>query len=611
MKKPILSMIMSILVFLMIPGITILASDIDDALWHGTIQVTNNGTETSNVAIPLNINTQSFVNNGFSASTLDDIALRLNGIDYSIMPAANSTNPWIMHVNSIPDTTSMYYDLYSGGATGGKIVFFPDPASDGLTIPYDPSLALGNDFEIRITNVLPDTNNGTDKNLVYIEDSLRVYKDPLISNRFIAQILSNENAETTINPTANTISEVSFTGAATAWEAVSDSVDTSYIYHNTVETWKLFLAEHSGIEVPVGQRGAISKVTVYFRTGASYVNYYPKIRPVLRIGDTSYYGSVVDITSTGWVNRSQVYVNSPATSSNWTWDEIGSMGIGVAMWETYAGGHMIPYCSKIWVVIEYQSLLLTSIDTPITEFEIITVSANTTHLSLNINDISNSTTLGGNSVPNNLNDLIFFQNGSALYAENITVSVGGTPVSAWKWEYGDIFHDLIGDNDGTPVFRTSSSDPDVSAELISLSPVRETRLDTFTLTEITDFLTDIPEVPDTMYTELDFEYIPGAEAVNEILDESDTPQALWWFPFIYVGIILIGFMTYQLTTMSVNKQPMMMQASVDGSLLTMCIVMEVLMIVAGLLNPVPYWPAFLFPIPATALILSRKHWSWG
>jgi hypothetical protein len=113
--------------------------------------------------------------------------------------------------------------------------------------------------------------------------------------------------------------------------------------------------------------------------------------------------------------------------------------------------------------------------------------------------------------------------------------------------------------------------------------------------------------PPQMYTELDTSKIPGGDIVTSILGESDTPPALWWFPFIFLLICIIMLLVYDATQ----------HTGGEGSLLAMCIVGELGLVLFGVMGVtntssiIPLFPAFLFPIPAIALILSRRHVGWG
>jgi hypothetical protein len=118
-----------------------------------------------------------------------------------------------------------------------------------------------------------------------------------------------------------------------------------------------------------------------------------------------------------------------------------------------------------------------------------------------------------------------------------------------------------------------------------------------------------PGIPSQMYTELNTAAVPGADIITQIFGVSDTPIALWWFPFIFIAIAIVSLLVYEATTVG---------GRAEGSLLTQCVVIEVLLALSALIGSatgnggmIPFWPVFLFPIPATALILSRRHVGWG
>ena len=117
----------------------------------------------------------------------------------------------------------------------------------------------------------------------------------------------------------------------------------------------------------------------------------------------------------------------------------------------------------------------------------------------------------------------------------------------------------------------------------------------------TPFLPDIPENIPEMYTEGDFSKIPGSSIVNKILDDSDIPRMLWWFPFIYFGICVIGFITYGAT--KINGAP--------GSVFLMVIVMEIFIAIPAVMGATPLFPAFLFPLPALAFTVKQNQFTWG
>jgi len=217
-------------------------------------------------------------------------------------------------------------------------------------------------------------------------------------------------------------------------------------------------------------------------------------------------------------------------------------------------------------------------------------------------------------VPDNNNDLVSFQNGVMPYVEYQKIWVDGVLQQHIEWEYDTTFHDQSGAavaHDAIPSFRTTSSNANVSAQLVSFSPSTEAKIPTYTLGgELADIIAETPTTPSQMYSEGDYSHIPGADAANALLDAGEVPRALWWYPFIYISIGIIGMLVYGATSLRVSQGRISGDTQGEGSLLAMCIVCEVLLALVGIMNPVPLWPAVLFPIAAGAIIISKKHYSW-
>lgn len=109
--------------------------------------------------------------------------------------------------------------------------------------------------------------------------------------------------------------------------------------------------------------------------------------------------------------------------------------------------------------------------------------------------------------------------------------------------------------------------------------------------------------PPQMFSELSTDAFPFGEVADELLEEGDTPAALWWFPFIFLLIAIIGLLVYDATQRNGG----------EGSLMAMIITIEVLLVIFGVLGSaglevslIPLFPAFLFPIAGICFMLSRK-----
>jgi hypothetical protein len=379
--------------------------------------------------------------------------------------------------------------------------------------------------------------------------------------------------------------------AGTNYACMGDNSDATYVYM-TGTTYKVDLyntANHTT------QKGLIDSVYWYYRIKAA-AGQTTYATPTMKINGVSYNGTETNTTSTSYVEKYGASSTSLATGKAWTWEELDGAQFGIWLKSSDA---YLAYCADLWISVKQAAAAteITGVSAGEHTFKL-GISGGTA--SLQVDSGTPDTAVFAGTVTNSGNAIYIGDDNITPYIISANMGVGAALVSAWAWEYGATFQDSIGSNDATPVFRTTSSDANVSAELTSFLPVSQAAVPDFSLVDSLPELSP-PDAVAEMYSEGDYIHIPGADSVNEMLDAGGVPRGLWWFPFIYFGICIIGFIVYEAT------QP---KGGGDSSLLTMAIVMEVLITVAGIMNPVPLWPAYLFPIPAMALIVSRKHYSW-
>lgn len=169
----------------------------------------------------------------------------------------------------------------------------------------------------------------------------------------------------------------------------------------------------------------------------------------------------------------------------------------------------------------------------------------------------------------------------------------------------------VGTSEGLPLMVATTSP---AGPLIVLARgwwFDEAKLDDYDITSVYEILTNEPTSPSEMYGELDVSNIPGGQAANEMLAAGDAPQAAWWFPFVVLGICVLGLIVYGATTLQRTRNGRLREGQIDGSLLVMFIMMEIPLAVFGIMEIIPLFAAFLFPIAGAAIIMSRKHFSWG
>ncbi len=224
-------------------------------------------------------------------------------------------------------------------------------------------------------------------------------------------------------------------------------------------------------------------------------------------------------------------------------------------------------------------------------------------LLLYIDDVLKATTV--HLAFTDYDDVWVFGSVATPYITSANITIDGTEQGHWHYTYDStapyVFPDLSGQgHDATPTFSlTTSSDPDVSASLSTYAPINPAALSSYSVTTTGSLLSGNVTTPAKMFTSGNHTYIIGGEAIDAILTESNIPKVLWWYPFIFYLIALVGLLMYEVT--SGNNQTVMMQ----------WIICEVLLVLFGTMNPIPLAAAFLFPVAAFAIQTSQKHQSLG
>ena len=151
------------------------------------------------------------------------------------------------------------------------------------------------------------------------------------------------------------------------------------------------------------------------------------------------------------------------------------------------------------------------------------------------------------SVPPNANNWSFITNGSMPYMDYHKIWVDGTLKQHIVYERDTTFDDLTEyNNDATPTFVTTSSDPDISAALQNFRPISEAKCTVGIVEEEPEIIPTAPEEPGVVLrgAESQIENLPGAAAINDLLDAANIPQDLFWILAIYylaLGAVLLSY----------------------------------------------------------------------
>lgn len=503
--KKIISVIIGLIIILGI-GSTVFASDISQALYYGIIRATNTGALAENVAVNVSINTPSWIANGFINSSVNNTAIRVGTSDVAFQPGYD-TNPWIVYYDSIEANTSSDARLYTN-TTGGEMRYFP--GSGGMTTNDHASLELGDNFTITLTDVWIDTTAGASKYIWYKTDAIELYVDAATSGKVTLEMSA-----------AGSLSPTSYTDVSGTW------LNETLIYDGNTGTFGYAnIADGNWSDYIILTRAAVytDTISIDWRNSAN-------------IDDSDidvYYESA-------WHDL----YNGNISSDTWVNYDIGSVeSVTQVRVKVHRTGGAVPCIDELVFQREIEANInLTGISSG--EYDItVTADRETDNLTFDIGGTSDSTTLY-NGVIDNANDIISFENDTILYAGSQEMEVDGVQKQFVEWEYGTTFTDQSGNsNDATPTFRTTSSDADVSASLISFQPISEASVDSETASTWPMVMEDPPELPDTTFTEESRPGIFFEPIIHALATATSLPDSLFWYNFAFVIIIGAGIIVY-------------------------------------------------------------------
>ena len=589
MKRLIITALL--IIDLLLPGVVAFASDITDAQYETVITVTNNSTtDYSGIIGELTLSVPDMISNGMLNASGSDVTIQRSGaVDVPFMPGY-STNPWCVFVPSSYSQTVQNYNMYHGGVTGGLIRYFPD--IPGMTIPYNPSLALGNNFEITINDVFLDTDNGTGKYIMQA-GALKVYESDTISGDITAIIGSSVNITDSESSAKNTLYS-SNANYATAHNAATGGtiadirvgqryyegqymIYRSMLIFNTAILPDDAIIDNAIIYLNYNDDDTVTDFNVIITNGMPTYPHNP-----LQTADyaiANYSGNGGSMNTTAWaVGLNSIELND--TGLSW----ISNTGVSkfallssrdIASTTPTADEWITATKAGSFITICYTSVSagthVTVAGISIAEHDNMVVSANTTHLVLAVGATSNSIALGGASVPDKGNDYYLFENNSVMYAGKTTVEIAGVPVSAWEWEYGATFADSIGSNDAIPSFRTAGSTTDVILSIASQDSTAEQGEPYVATGGGWSMIDSVPTAPGELFTEGGTTF-PGYAEIDAFATGTrmiSTQGLLYIIAFVTAGMGLLGVFAKTHNSKMGNK----------GSLFLGCFTAEVILMV--------------------------------
>ncbi len=543
---------LSAIILMVIP----VAADESDALYKGKVIISNAGTEVEGgTTVLLELNTTAFQDAGMLDASFNNAWFEsAAGASMAFMPdPSDAVDPqewYFFYPWDLAAGDSLSY-LYLGGPDMTPPIRYI-PAATGMSTADAASMELGDEFAFETKGYVDTTQ--TSARFLYKEDALEIYVSAA------GYIGVRDPTLVTMRPTGFSDPDSKWTNEATAYD---DNL-TTYAVNGYA------LADHTFLYLtfPTSFTDEVSLKT-YNQNGDTLATL--EYQDTDDVWHTIASGTVAPTGDQTWsaaipggaTQIKQLRIKSTDSSSNFRlyeiwWDEIPSPIVEAAV---ASGAHTVR------------------------------VEADGTDISLSVDGVLEDTAaLGGWSVADNANGWSAVTGGAMPYVEYVKVWVSGGLVQHVVWEDDTTFTDLSGTgNDATPSFPAASSDADVSASLLSLEPISPASAPS-EVTETGGFAGDAPTEPDNMYTEMDVDHLPGAALINALLDAGDIPRTLFWFPLTFIGIVVLGLLTYKVTK----------------SLMGMGLVASVALVFASRAGIVPYWVTVPLILIAVAILVKEK-----
>jgi len=335
-------------IILLLP-VSVFASDISGALYWAGIQVSNNSTATTNVAVPITgTNTTNFQAGNYLNAAANNCVMRSSsGADVKFMPGYTpSAYPWNCWVPSIGDTSLRTNILYFAESTGGHIRYFP--AAGGMAVSDNATIELSDNFTIEQKGWV-DTDAGADKDLIDKPAAFKTFVSPTVSGNITSVIYPTpSNTTLTIRPNAEgDYTNITSSTGGTHWGVVDEAIvdDNDYVSQTTEaylkDAYELGVPGWLGIEVT-----AINSVTIYYRVFCATND--GNATPYLRLDGVETTGTEVAVTN-AFVTHNEALARPGG--GTWTIGDIADLQAAVGI-KTGTADNMVRL-SWVYVVVDY------------------------------------------------------------------------------------------------------------------------------------------------------------------------------------------------------------------------------------------------------------------
>lgn len=569
--------------FILLTPAMALASDVTNANFLTTLQVTSNSSSTINEAWQtFTLSTNDTISAGMLNATATDLAMRTSGgIDVAFQPSINSTYPWVTEVPTIGAHSQTNLYLYTGNVTGGKVVYFPDTA--GANVTDSASIELANNFTMPIS-VYVDTS--TSETIVSKADSWSIYKG---SGNVSASIWG---VATTDNLTPNAAGDNNTIGGTFA--DIDDPPGTPDDIATRLSTTSAtyLQASFNVTSSVVPATAQINSVQVFFRIGTSGGGADTFAIPYLVLNGIVSNGTAVQNTAGAWSSFTQT-ITRPGGGS-WTIADFPNILVGIFL---HSNGVQTGYLTQEYIIINY---------TPASAFAtvgstggdiLITPHSDATNFWLTAGSAVSANATTATAI-DNANPIIFFANNSTPYMNYAQIYVNGVQKGSWIWQYAENFTDLSGNgNTMTPSFRTSGSSPNLAITIQSQAGQQQGDVvsEDSANTAASPIGSAVPGTPENLFHEGGTSF-PGGAEIHDLAQADPGIPEMWWMVWFAFGTSLGAAVMVANAT---SNQKVGRNPSLFLMWITFTIVYIIWMVGGG--GVVPGWP--LIPDGLIAIVL--------
>jgi len=588
---------LAIVVVILLSGVAVYASDITEADYKSSIEVTNNSTALTNEATVFTLSTQAMIDANMLSANASDCAIQYDGSDVAFMPGVGS-NPWVTWVDSLGADSILYEYLYSKGATGGKIRYFPGPT--GMETADNASLEYSDNFSYEFSGYVDtsQTGNISKKDNAFwvgVTDTGEITAHIVGGNSYVATGVSSGEHKVEVMCRDSGIL-ASYVPTADRYASIG-SYFTSKYYAQTFTNPANYPITVYQIGVDIyREAGADWDVTLELRT----MNGSEPANPGANPGDNSdtllsscsFNASTLGTSSVGTGYHTldtevtlsadteyAIIVRYQDPYHEIKWD---ALAVGAYSGGSSFSGDGYPWTARAddfqFGLSSYPSYLY-------------------------IDGVLEDKDTTANTAPNTADNWIDGDPDVTPYIEYVKRYVNDVLVQHIEWEYDTVFNNAVGvGNDATPTFRTISTAASLSANVTKQEALTDESYPSGNVSGGWTMIAEVPATPDNLFTEGGDTYgIGGFDIGQKVTDaaEGAGQDPTHWHLIVAFGLALLAMMgTYKVTHNDSMGQ--------RGSLLLAAIVAEGVLIFFYQMLTIPGLALIPFGMFALLLIVWRK-----